>query len=162
LYPVYIYSGTVSMNGRAVQLAHVTQPATVPSGPAPPHTVASTAPPHHRDATDHPLDSASAPEQPYEGGSATIGTAQREFGLSWLQVDGGLDSSEANVHGLAEQLKGDNWTSDFDWKDDDAWYSDWNGDRAHWTDTADLIYYCGHASMEGWTLEDHPSPDQVF
>jgi hypothetical protein len=162
LYPVYDYSGIANVNGKLVPLAHVLQPATLPAGPAPQHAVASTALQHHRDDNDLPLPGALDPEQPDEGGSATSGTPQREFGLSWLAVDGGLDSSEANVTGLAEQLKADGWTMDFDWKDDDAWYKDWNGDRTRWTDAADLVFYCGHASMEGWTLEDHPTTDQVY
>src|SRR5262249_43764780 len=40
-----------------------------------------------------------------------------------------------------------------------AWESDWRRNNASWVDNVDMIFYTGHANMNGWVLN---KPDDTF
>jgi len=150
LRPVYIYSGTVLVGGESVPLQEVTLPAT--SDPT------TEDPPAQRTESDPPRPGSTDAEVPDENASEPPGTPGgpwHEVGASWLGAAGGLSDAEGNVNGLLDKLLGDGWAVNFNRSDKDAWYQDWKDDRERWVDAADLVFYTGHASMNGWMLQDH-------
>jgi uncharacterized protein DUF6345 len=141
LYPVYVYAGRMLAGGDTIALQVVTIPAT--RGPS------------HRALLDGPRPGSLDPEGPEEDGSGSpASTPWREVAASWLGGPDGAPSGPANVEGLFEELRADGWAVNFGWADEDAWYEDWNDDRARWADAADLLFYTGHAGLGGWDMYD--------
>ena len=56
--------------------------------------------------------------------------------LEWLNI---MDSA-------------DGWKVNFNWGDANAWKSDWDANDDSWVDSADFVFYTGHASLNGWLL----------
>lgn len=150
LYPVYVYSGKMIAGADSISLRVVTIPATRDEGqPGEPE------PGPKRTAADQPRPGSMDPEGPEEGGTeATASNPWREVAASWIGVIDDVKSGRANATGLLEALRADGWAVNFGWGDANAWYEDWNDKRASWADAADLLFFTGHASLDGWDLYD--------
>lgn len=92
-------------------------------------------------------------------GRSLLQPSWREAGVSYIGTSGGLPDSKANARGFLDELSADGWTTNFNWGDAAAWESDWHRNDDNWVDAADIVFYSGHASMNGWVLS---SPDDDF
>ena len=158
LYPVRVYSATADVDGHVVPLRRILLPATEfgPKPKVPP-------PPPARTDRDTPMRRATEPEGPEEHGSDgsqyILGmpppgarASWMECGASYIGLSGGLSGSAANAAGFVSELQSDAWTRNFQWGDAAAWESDWRVHDDEWVDTADFVFYTGHASLDGWVL----------
>jgi len=75
-----------------------------------------------------------------------------ECGTSWIGSSQGLDGSSGNRQGFTNECRGANWTVNFDWGDNNAFESDWRRNDDNFVDAADLVFYTGHASQNGWNV----------
>jgi hypothetical protein len=146
LTPVYVFGGTIVVEGKRVPMRLVTIPATE-YGPLPP----KMEPQAPRKRQPGRLKAAmSGPRRTLALGNPF------EAGASWIGLSGGLSGSQANAQGFVDGLAADGWLVNFNWGDANAWESDWRRNDDTWVDAADFVFYTGHADMNGWTLS---SPD---
>lgn len=173
LSPVYIYSGTMTVDGKPVPLRVTTIPATEGKTAFSPRaalrmalralTISATdaqAQATRRTQADTPRTGSEDPEGPEEGGNAPPASAPwREAAASCLTD---LPNMQANASEFLDALSDDGWAVNFNWVDHDAWRTDWMGERAKWADSADLLYYNGHASDYGWKLAKPASDNYLM
>jgi hypothetical protein len=57
-------------------------------------------------------------------------------------------------------MAADGWNTNFNWGNADACESDWDADDA-WVDAAGLVFYTGHANLNGWLLVTPGTQDEV-
>lgn len=71
---------------------------------------------------------------------------------SWWITDG-LPRVYANRQGFFDGCRAQGFTPRYDWGDVNAWESDWTTyDDNEGPDTADVVFYTGHADSQGWVL----------
>jgi len=75
-----------------------------------------------------------------------------EAATSWIGPSQGLSGSPANAQGFVDGLSAAGWTINFNWGEANAWESDWNSNDDNWVDSADFVFYTGHADENGWVL----------
>jgi hypothetical protein len=75
-----------------------------------------------------------------------------DCGTSWIGASQGLGGSAGNRQGFIDGCRAAGWNVLWDWGDANAWESDFNANDDNWVDTADLVFYTGHASQNGWVL----------
>ena len=140
LTPVYVFGATiVADDGERVPMRLVSIPATE-FGPEIPHYKPQPArKPQKRESR-----STSVPRGPAANPS--------EAGTSWIGMLGGLGGSQQNAQGFVDSLAADGWTVNFNWGDANAWESDWDANDDNYLDTADFVFYTGHANQNGWML----------
>jgi hypothetical protein len=73
-----------------------------------------------------------------------------------------LPGSKKNAQGFIDGWTSDGWIIDFNWGDANAWESDWRRNDDLWVDNADIVFYTGHADMNGWTLASPDDGSLVF
>lgn len=163
LYPVYVYRAVAQIGDENVPLRLITLPATEygPKFKEPPQL-------QPRSEKDMPTRRSTMPEGNEERGAALENAPEnralaqanwREAGASWIGLSGGLTGSQKNAKGFVDGLSADGWNINFNWGDKNAWESDWRRNDDSWVDAADFVFYTGHASMNGWVLNN---PDDTF
>lgn len=161
LAPVWVINGLIEIGGEMAPIRTQTIAATKQYGPVlVPGPAAPKRDPKLRDP---------APTREDEGqrGASLLDViippahAQelRECGASWIGVSQGLNGSAGNRQGFLDQCRAAGWRVNFDWGDANAFESDWRRNDDSWVDAADLVFYTGHASPNGWNLS---SPDDDF
>ena len=75
-----------------------------------------------------------------------------EAGTEYIGVSGGLPQSGANALGFTSALRSAGWKINFEWGDANAWDTDWIANDDSWVDTADIVFYSGHANSNGWVV----------
>ena len=75
-----------------------------------------------------------------------------EASTSWVGQTGGLSGSRNNAQGFVDELKNAGWNINFNWGDCNAWDTDWAGLDDNYIDSSDLVFYTGHAGVDGWQL----------
>ncbi|NYT02814.1 MAG: hypothetical protein GKC10_08695 [Methanosarcinales archaeon] len=183
LAPVYVYSGMLSTDQGPVPMRNVIIPATgftdfidlggrVRMAERSPEMVrqaevgdpdeAATEVAIQRTLQTGPLQ----PLQPLQGAALqniplrTMASSIYEAGTSWIGPLGGLEGSPANAQGFVDEMAADGWSIDFNWGDANAWESDWNANDDDWVDDEDIVFYTGHAGVDGWTLSP-PNDDSL-
>jgi hypothetical protein len=73
-----------------------------------------------------------------------------EAGTSWIGEVGGLGGSRNNAGGFVNTLRSAGWRINFNWGNNAAFHSDWISNDDSWVDTADFVFYTGHANGDGW------------
>ena len=151
LYPVWVFSVVVVVDGIRIAQRAVVVPAT------------SFVPPEEAFEMQPMLSVRDSLEEPRSGSLAAEvhGTeeAPYELGMAWLGLGAELKTSFANTRGLWRALELRGWRLNFDRGDDGTWERDWTGENHRWVDQADLVYYTGHASGEAFVVQQ---PDEEF
>ena len=159
LYPVYIYHATAKFGNETVQLRETLLPATTfllepQTLPLKPNCAA-------------PIEKNSKPTHPSKSRRSALIPRQSKtwgFGTEWLGVPWGLPGSQANAAGVSNLLfdglfggvfgglfgGGAQWTQKFNWGNNLVWETDWDAEDSVWVDSADLVFYTGHANGNGW------------
>ena len=75
-----------------------------------------------------------------------------ECGTEWIGPSQGLSGSPGNKQGFVDHCNAAGWSVIFDWGEANAWESDWRASNNYYVDNADLVFYTGHASQNGWVL----------
>lgn len=91
--------------------------------------------------------------------SPAYAQATAECGTSWIGTSQGLGGSSGNRQGFIDNCRAAGWQLNFDWGDNNAFESDWRRNDDSWIDAADLVFYTGHASPNGWNVVN---PDDTF
>ncbi len=165
LYPVRVYSAVALVDDHQIPLREIILPATS-FGPA--KRPQDAVEPRAKDA--RPQRRSTMPEGEEEAGKQLEGQKNymllgdvaaepvpatwMECGTSFIGESGGLSGSFDNANGFVDELSAAGWSVNFNWGDDAAWESDWNRNDDEWVDTADFVFYTGHADMNGWMLSD--------
>lgn len=76
-----------------------------------------------------------------------------EAGTSCLYTESGLPGCGAVCGGFRNKLKSAGWQINFSWLGNAAFESDWIRNDDSWVDAADIVFYCGHANMNGWSAK---------
>ena len=140
LTPVWVFGGTLKVDGEPVPMRMVTIPAT-DFGPFLPESKPQRPRPK-KGLGGHPAGPAAAPR----------GANPFEAGTSWIGQLGGLGGSQQNAQGFVNQLSAEGWPINFNWGDANAWETDWDANDDGYVDAADFVFYTGHASLNGWLL----------
>ena len=140
LTPVWVFGGTLKVDGEPVPMRMVTIPAT-DFGPFLPESKPQRPRPK-KSLTDRSASPSAAPR----------GANPFEAGTSWIGQLGGLGGSQQNAQGFVNQLSAEGWLVNFNWGDANAWESDWDANDDSYVDAADFVFYTGHASQNGWLL----------
>lgn len=82
--------------------------------------------------------------RPRSGGASWIG----EF--DWSDLSGSAGNAQGFVDGLTDL----GWQVPFNWANGDAWITDWRENDDDYVDNVDVVFYTGHADMDGWVLSD--------
>jgi hypothetical protein len=145
LAPVWVFGATIAADGASVPTRLVTIPATELGPPMPEFGAQPERKP-----------------QPGQLASAAPRLAnQYEAGTSWIGKLGGLGGSKQNAQGFVDGLSAEGWNVNFNWGDENAWESDWDRNDDTWVDTADFVFYTGHASLDGWLLTNPGTSELV-
>ncbi len=84
--------------------------------------------------------------------SAIAQDAALECGTEWIGPSQGLGGSPGNKQGFVDHCRAAGWIVNFDYGEGWAWESDWRAYDDYYIDGADLVFYTGHASQDGWVL----------
>ncbi|TGY88417.1 hypothetical protein E5163_11405 [Marinicauda algicola] len=159
LTPVWVVTGMVNVHGQESPLRPQIVAATEQFGPvweqfpAPERDPDRLAPPAEGDEMEE-----------REGGPQRQGflewliptahaqSSWKECGTDWIGESQGLGGSSANRQGFIDGCRDENWSVNFDWGDEWAWESDFHAHDDSYIDSADLVFFTGHASPNGWTM----------
>jgi hypothetical protein len=170
LPPVWVVSGRLQIGQESVPIREVVIPATKfgpkqESGPGPGTRAPNETPrPGSLNRDEGPAKKQSSLTGLLSGLGdllAPPASAQDPFecGTSWIGPSQGLGGSPANRQGFIDHCRAAGWSINFDWGEANAFESDWNANDDSWVDAADLVFYTGHASQDGWVLNQ---PNDTF
>ncbi|MEE9339216.1 MAG: DUF6345 domain-containing protein [Methylococcaceae bacterium] len=91
--------------------------------------------------------------------SPAFAASNPECGASWIGTSQGLSGSSGNRQGFLDECRGASLPVNFDWGNEAAFESDWRRNDDSYVDAADLVFYTGHASQNGWNMFN---PDDTF
>lgn len=159
LAPVWVVSGELEVGRERVPTREVIVPATKHGptlDPGPPPRARAPQEPAPKSNPDEGEKSGwlNFPAMLRELLTPTAAYAQSpyECGTSWIGPSQGLSGSPGNKQGFVDQCKAAGWSVIFDWGESNAFESDWRANDDLWVDNADLVFYTGHASQNGWVL----------
>jgi hypothetical protein len=160
LAPVWVISAELQVGDETVRAREVVIAATKfgPHFPAGPAAKARSGkeppPPGNGDEKPQQRGWNNLPRQMLDIFSPAAAYAQNpsECGTSWIGPSQGLGGSPGNKQGFVDQCRAAGWTVNFDWGEAAAFESDWRANDDAWVDNADLVFYTGHASQNGWVL----------
>lgn len=151
--PVWVVKAEANIDGQAVPIRNRIIAATK-YGPKRKKVV----PPKPRDKGAQPLQRSL--DQDEKGGHSMIdllippayADPAYEVGASWLYTEAGLPGCKDVGNGFVNGLKAAGWQVNFNWGGRNAYESDWRRNDDLYVDAADFVFYCGHASMNGWSF----------
>lgn len=169
LAPVWIVDGEVEIGGETIPTRSMIIPATS-HGPK-----MEKGPPAKKRAPNEPKprDHEPGDEAPGKGKSSLLdlpgvisdalfppayASPGFECGTEWIGTSQGLSGSSGNKQGFVDQCRAAGWSVNFDYGDYAAWERDFRANDDAYVDSVDLLFYTGHASQNGWTLN---SPDDT-
>jgi hypothetical protein len=87
------------------------------------------------------------------------GEPAHHCGTAWTGLSQGSVVSSINAQGFVDQCQAAGWGVRFNWGDLNAWERDFRANDDSYVDNVDLVFYKGHASQNGWVLNN---PDDTF